>query len=188
MDRKERNTTPRPCSNDIILVDRDSLRKMLHLWISKYMDIEESKIEVSEKYCNCRMKVGKCCLLNSDYFEETNIPDGPGIYFNFTDSNREVSICYDRLHIEGESEKKIAVKKSFISRIISSYMEYRFLLGSIDKVEVDVNCSGMFDITMKCTPSETLNFCEVKLVQDITDGYSSLDILPRGKCVLYIEF
>ena len=45
MDRKERNTTPRPCSNDIILVDRDSLRKMLHLWISKYMDIEESKIE-----------------------------------------------------------------------------------------------------------------------------------------------
>ena len=29
MDRKERNVTPRPCSNDIILVDRDSLRKML---------------------------------------------------------------------------------------------------------------------------------------------------------------
>ena len=188
MDGKERNVTPRPCSNDIILVDRDSLRKMLHLWISKYMDIEESKIEVSEKYCNCRMKVGECCLLNSDYFEETNIPDGPGIYFDFSDTYRKVSICYDRLHIEGENEKKIAVKKSFISRIISSYMEYRFLLGSIDKVEVDVNCSGMFDITMKCTPNEPLNFCEVKLVQDITDGYSSLDILPRGKCVLYTEF
>ena len=63
-----------------------------------------------------------------------------------------------------------------------------FLLDSVDKVEVDVNCSGMFDITMKCTPREPLNFSEVKLVQDITDGYSSLDILPRGKCVLYIEF
>ncbi|MDO5131100.1 MAG: hypothetical protein Q4D64_14410, partial [Prevotellaceae bacterium] len=62
--KKIENVTPRPCSNDIILVDRDSLRKMLHLWISKYMDIEESKIEVSEKYCNCRMKVGECCLLN----------------------------------------------------------------------------------------------------------------------------
>ena len=103
----------RPCSNDIILVDRDSLRKMLHLWISKYMDIEESKIEVSENYCDCRMKVGKFCVLNSDYFEETNIPDGPGIYFDFTDSNREVSICYDRLHIEGESEKKNCSEKKF---------------------------------------------------------------------------
>ena len=188
MDKEVNNNIIKKSNDDYLLIDCSSLKKLMHLWVDCYVDVEESNCYVDPTCYSCVIKVGKSCFLKPRDCMELFTQKEPFFYCDFSGTNRDFVLIIRSIIVIKDGFRIIKVKKEIISRILTSYFKHNVIGSYMASMKVESSPHNKFLITINLIPGFGLISKAKRQIQYEIDYNKSMEMRLVDNRVLRICF